>query len=518
MLFYGKNKLLPAIFASMLFLSGCGSKQTDMPQFEPAPLPGPSAGAESLTSSEISALHSTGQIDKNIPREAMGDIAAQYRYFLRKGRDTMCSFSKRSERYLAYARKVFRSRGMPEELANLAIIESGYRPDALSRAGAAGAWQFMPQTGAHYGLVQDWWLDERLDPYKATEAAADYLQKLYNDFGDWPTAIAAYNAGEGKISRAKAGTGGKDFYEVNSLNHTLDEKTQLRDETRQYVPRFIAVTKIMRNLPKLGFEPIDPESSPEVLRLKARPGTDLRDFSRACNLNWNEFSRMNQHHKRAITCTDRETFVYVPADVKDQAQKYMCTMQPASFAGWKPVKVASSKDSLEKISKRTQVPLARLQSANPGISNLKAGQIILAPLTIRMAKADISQPAKSLAQVANIKSGSVHQLKSGETLYAIARKYGLSAEELRRHNNIVDTGRLRAGHVLSIPKKAGSQPASAGASGSLGKRKGTYTVQAKDNLWSIARRHKISVEDLKRWNNATIASLKPGQELIVAQE
>ena len=103
----------------------------------------------------------------------------------------------------------------------------------------------MPYTGQKYGLNQDWWTDERLDPFKSTEAAADYLQKLYGDFGDWPTAIAAYNAGEGKIGRAKQGTGGRDFFEIKSRNHMLDDKAQLRDETKQYVPRYLAVTKIM---------------------------------------------------------------------------------------------------------------------------------------------------------------------------------------------------------------------------------------------------------------------------------
>ena len=139
----------------------------------------------------------------------------------------------------------------------------------------------MPYTGKKYGLTQDWWLDERLDPYRATEAAADYLQKLYGDFRDWPTAIAAYNAGEGKMSRAKEGTGARNFYEVVERNHKLDEKARLRPETVQYVPRFLAMSKIMRNLPQLGFTPVDQDKPAPVRRLTARPGTDLIALSRA---------------------------------------------------------------------------------------------------------------------------------------------------------------------------------------------------------------------------------------------
>lgn len=522
MLFGLKNrdKFLFAALAISFLLCACGSKQAEMPTLDISQSSSFEPGDSELTKNELAALKSTGQIDKNVPDHAMQDVAAQYKHFLRKGRNTMCSFSKRSEQYLAYSRQVFRSRGMPEELANLAIIESGYRPDAVSSAGAAGAWQFMPGTGARYGLTQDWWQDERLDPYRATEAAADYLQKLYNDFGDWPTAIAAYNAGEGKISRAKEGTGGKDFFEVNAKNHLLDQKAQLRDETRQYVPRFMAVTKIMRNLPELGFDPISPESSPQVLRLAARPGTDLRAFSRACNLEWREFSQMNQHHKRPITCTDRETFVYVPARVKEQARAYLCTAQNAAYAGWKPVVVASRKDSLEKISKRASIPLEQLRAANPGISSLKRGQIILAPLAVKFPVKPAEAPVAVDASKAKQKlaaNGARHILKAQETLYSVAKKYNVSVEKLKAHNNITDTSRLRAGLSLAIPGAA--EPVKAGSSGRIGRKKqATYTVKAKDSLWSIARRHNVSVDDLCRWNNIKANGLKKGACLVVAEE
>lgn len=514
--FICKNRLAIALLSLVLVLSACSGKQTPGPELELTEVKEFHPGGEDLTKPEIAALNTTGQIDKKVPDHAMHDIAAQYKYFLRKGRNTMCSFSKRSEQYLAYARKVFKSRGMPEELANLAIIESGYRPNAVSHAGAAGAWQFMPETGARYGLAQDWWQDERLDPYHATEAAADYLQKLYNDFGDWPTAIAAYNAGEGKISRAKEGTGGRDFFEVNARNHVLDEKRQLKDETRQYVPRFMAVTKIMRNLPKLGFDPISPESSPEVLRLKARPGTDLREFSKACNLSWGEFSYLNQHHKRPITCTERETFVYVPLRVRQQAQAYLCTPQQANYAGWRPVTIASRNDTLEKISKRSNISLAQLQAANPGVSRLKSGQVIIAPLAARLApKETKAGKSGSPALSALAKAGKKHTLKANETLFAVARKYNLRVDDLKAYNGINDPSKLRAGIALAIP----GAPAQGKPSGSLGRRKNsTYTVREKDNLWSIARKHNISVADLQRWNRINASNLRPGTSLVVAQE
>ena len=168
--------LLVAAFC-LLLAGGCATRQGKGPEVSTPSLMLPDdESASPLTRTELAALKSTGQIDKNVPADAMPDVARQYKYFLRKGRNTMSVFSKRSEQYLAYARKVFRSRGMPDELAYLAIVESGYRVDAKSPAGAAGAWQFMPYTGMKYGLNQDWWMDERLDPYNCllyTSDAAD---------------------------------------------------------------------------------------------------------------------------------------------------------------------------------------------------------------------------------------------------------------------------------------------------------------------------------------------------------
>lgn len=502
----------------ILLLCGCAGKRDSEPQITLTETSERSHGGGSLSSPEQKALEASGSIDKNIPSHAMEDVRKEYQNYLRDRRQSVCVFSKRSEQYLAYARRVFRERGMPEELANLAIVESGYRPDALSKAGAAGAWQFMPKTGLNYGLTQDWWQDDRLDPYRATEAAADYLQKLYNDFGDWPTAIAAYNAGEGKISRALSGTGGKDFYELKTLNHTLTEDAQIREETKNYVPRFLAVTKIMRNLPELGFEAINPDKTPVINRYSASPGTDLKALSKACDLSWEEFSKHNPHHKRSITCTDRVTYVYLPSRVDKKAAQYLCSNESARYTGWHPAKVASGADSLEKISKRGNVSLALLQAANPGISKLKAGQVILVPdrvnMSLKAAGNEKIASSNSVMKAANQLVQS-HTVKAKETLYAIAKKYNVDVESLRKCNGLQNGAPLRAGAALSIPSK---NPLKAGSSGKIGNKKQVYVVQAKDNLWKIAKRHNITVETLKRLNNIDEKALRPGASLVVAEE
>lgn len=497
----------------VLLLCGCAGKQDPGPQVSLSVRPLADKGSDPLYSREKSVFEDAGDLDKNIPGHALEDVRREYQELLREKRPAVCAFTKRSEQYLAYARKVFKERGMPEELAYLAIVESGYRPDALSKAGAAGAWQFMPQTGLHYGLAQDWWQDERLDPYKATEAAADYLKKLYNDFGDWPTAIAAYNAGEGKISRALSGTGGKDFYELKALNHKLEESAQIKEETKNYVPRFMAVTKIMRNLPKLGFDAINPEKSQVINRYSASPGTDLKALSQACNLSWDEFSKYNAHHKRTITCTDRVTYVYLPSSVEKRAAQFFGANAKSAYAGWRPVKVAAA-DSLEKISKRANVSLARLQAANPGIGRLKAGQIILAPDGVSMAlkaagkdKGSVKKEAERFAQA--------HTVKAKETLYAIAKKYNVDVESLKKCNGLQNGAPIKTGMALNIP---GKSPVKAGPSAKIGRKKQLYVVRAKDSLWRIAKMHNVTVDTLKRLNKIDEKSLQPGASLIVAEE
>ena len=561
-----------AIVFCLLLAGGCASRQggdsgkglsMSVPEEDTSP---------PLSASEAAALNTTGQVDRNIPESAMPDVTRQYKYFLRKGRPTMSASSKRAEQFLAYAKRVFRSRGMPEDLAYLAIVESGYRSEVRSPAGAAGAWQFMPYTGQKYGLNQDWWTDERLDPFKSTEAAADYLQKLYGDFGDWPTAIAAYNAGEGKIGRAKQGTGGRDFFEIKSRNHMLDDRAQLRDETKQYVPRYLAVTKIMRNLPQLGFDPIHPDSAPGVLRLTAKPGTDLAAMARACRIDWDTFTALNRQHKRPITDTGRPTYIYVPANHEREARAHLASPVCAPYAGWGPSAVASSSDSWEKISKRCGVPVATLRAINPGNPTLKTGETVLVPRSVNMSAQAVAaldaKPAKGQdkgikgvksaadrepqvagARVVAADDGARHTLRADETLSTVARKYGVSVQDLQKQNGIADPHKVHAGMVLRIPGRgqaqaataapasavaAAGRPVVAGPDGHLGNKqdkdrqdKGkqtkaakagkTYTVQANDTLWKISRTYNVSVDDLKRWNGVDEKNLRTGARLVVEQ-
>lgn len=584
-----KLVLLFIILMASILAGGCGSKQrspNDPLQRMNAKDSMAALGDDvELSAAEISALKSTGQVDKKISEKGMQDVVVQYKHYVRKGRPVVVRASQRAEKYLTHSRKAFRDRAMPEELAYLAIVESGYNPVAVSPAGAAGAWQFMPFTGTRFGLQQDWWMDERRDPYKSAEAAADYLKKLYGDFNDWHLAIAAYNAGEGKIGRALDKTGAVSFFKLTEKNHTLDDKAQLREETKQYVPRFLAICKIMRNLDKLGFTPIDEKSVENVVRIEVRPGTDLLAMSKAVGMEWSEFHSHNAAYKRYVSPTDRPSNVYLPQSRQQAARAFLQQSKAfAGSAGWWSYTVAKG-DTWQKISQRASVPVNVLQAANRATSVPKAGSVLLLPgsasqqqpkymastrekpearaVPVSVAQADngkkspppaVQQAAKGRAVAAaqtpapkNAKA-STYTLQAGDNLTKVANMHNVSLRELMAANDMEDANRIRQGQVLRIPSAdapiqlsmqgrfvatAAAKPVKNkdiakaetvhGASGSLGASQGqarvtkkTYTVQAGDTLWSIARKHNVQTKDLLDWNNSDGKSLlRPGDSVVV---
>src|SRR5262245_10597190 len=210
-----------------------------------------------------SAAHGAGQY----PLVTNSQVGFFLDRFTRERRDVVDAWFGRSGRFMLMVREILKRHGLPEDLAFTAMIESGFNPVATSRAGARGLWQFMATTAKRYGLRVDQWVDERLDPEKSTVAAASYLRDLYNIFGSWFLAQAAYNAGEATITRAIRATGSSDFW-------TLARTGFVPQETREFVPQIVAATQIGREPHRFGFEPVQP--NPPAMDRVAVPGqTDL---------------------------------------------------------------------------------------------------------------------------------------------------------------------------------------------------------------------------------------------------
>jgi len=270
----------------------------------------PDAWAEAFAAGSRLPYHPTVE-DSPYPVVINPHVQRFLDLFTGKRRDIMTLWVSRSGRYLAMIRDVLRSRGLPEELAYTAMIESGFKPDAVSRMGAKGMWQFMAPTARRYGLRVDSWVDERYDPEKSTAAAARYLSDLYKQFGSWALAQAAYNAGEMKVARAISKTGSSDFW-------TLAESKYLRRETKDFVPQIHAVTVIGRDPDRYGFEFEDHEPT-AVDTVRVPPRTDLRRLASRIGVPFTTLRTLNRVLVRGVTPPGRPWELRVPAGLDDAA-------------------------------------------------------------------------------------------------------------------------------------------------------------------------------------------------------
>ncbi len=227
----------------------------------------------------------------------------------------------RSSRYVSMIRATLRKHGLPEDLAFTAMIESGFNPVAVSRAGAKGLWQFMEQTARNYGLRVDRWVDERLDPEKSTVAAAAYLRDLYNQFGSWFLAQAAYNAGETKVARAIRLSRTNDFWELARSRH-------LRDETKDFVPAIQAITLIGRDPDRYGFE-IAAYDVPRFDTVRVPPSTDLARLSRSAGLPLETLQTLNPELWRNVTPPGGSWELKIPEGSEDGVRQAILAGSPA---------------------------------------------------------------------------------------------------------------------------------------------------------------------------------------------
>lgn len=427
-------------------------------------LPSQYENGKSLTPAERQALLTVSSLDRNLSIADYEMIMPYFAFYTQRSRVTIQHMVKNASPYLPYVRKVFRENGIPEELAYLGMIESVYRPAAVSRAGAAGVWQFMPSTGKAYGLKQDWWVDERRDVYKATLAAVKYLKVLYNYFDDWLLVMTAYNAGEGTVLRALKETNTDNFFDL--ARKSKGKNARLKLESQRYAPSFLAVTKIMRNLELLGFDDFTKHQK-EIVALKVPAGTDLLALTNTLGVSWADFSETNAAFKRYVSPPDGESMIYLDATHKEVAQTFLAKPQQ-TYAGWSSYKIKKG-DTLGAISKKSGVPVAVLSRVNNVSPNkLRIGSTIMIP---SKASADLnaglamessqSKQKKKSEQKAETKKEAPkftgesldYIVKNGDTLYAIAHAHDLGWKTLMEANGLNEKARLRVGQHLSIPQK-----------------------------------------------------------------
>ncbi len=412
---------------------------------------------------------------------------------------------ERSRPYLFHIVEELDRRGMPMEIALLPMIESAYNSAALSHASASGIWQFMPATGRHYGLRQDNWYDGRGDFTAATQAALDYLGKLYLDFGDWQLALAAYNCGEGCVTRAirrNAEEGLPTDYASLSLPN----------ETRHYVPRLLAIKKLIDSPEQYGLDIEALPNQPYFNKVTVHSSMDIYSAARLADMSSAEFIALNAAFPRRLIYSDTPVNLLVPVDKVDTFQR---NLETRSWETWKPY-TAKKGERPKSIAERFGTSAARLAEHNQ--LHLKRGkfartQTILVPVKKRV-EAAAEKPLSSTTR---------HVVQRGDTLFGVALRYGVSVPQLTAANPKLGT-HLKVGQVVKLPSNAsaGREDPIQSAGLSAPRRKTAqplrYTVKSGDNLSTIARRFDLSLAEIKALNPDDFrktSTVRAGQTVIV---
>lgn len=386
--------------------------------------------------------------------------------------DYIKRFVDRGSRYLHYIVEQVEKRRMPTEIALLPIVESAFTPRAMSRAKASGIWQFIPSTGKNYGLKQDWWRDNRNDVIAATDAALNYLQNLYNMFGSWELALAAYNCGEGCVGRAIA---------ANQKRGLPTDYLSLKlpPETRNYVPKLIAVKNIVLSPPAYGIEIDSIPDQPYFTTVQAPARIDVKVAAKLAGMSEEEFVALNPAHNSPVAVASAGTNTLVLPLDKAKAFRENLESYDKPLVNWTQYQ-ARRGESLDAIAKRHGVTGAQLRSANDSVKLDKRGRLraagpVLVP--IRSGKAapapaekvatakpaavatlvTVSTPTASSAgspqRVAASVAGAAryYTVRAGDTLYSIAQRFGTAVDTLRSLNKLSARSVIQPGLRLRLP-------------------------------------------------------------------
>ncbi len=333
----------------------------------------------------------------------------------------------RAGKYLPMIKKVFREYGLPEDLAYLPIIESGFKLKAVSRARAKGIWQFMKGTGKKFGLKINFWVDERYDPEKSTIAAAKYLKFLYQKYNDWHLVLSAYNAGEGKISRAIRKKRTTDYWELRKSRY-------LRRETKGYVPAFIAALLIAKDPEDYGFSPVIEEPIKyEIVEIPSP--VDLRVVSRISGIDYSTIKEYNPELIRGITPSYTNYYpLKVPIGIEQEKLSALSNL-PVSSRIYSFIHTVRRGESLYYLARKYGTSVHAIKSINRLRSNLiKPGMKLIIPkLKVRRITYKKIKPDLNKIRSKNYK---LHRVSKGETLYRISKTYNVDVSKLKRWNNL----------------------------------------------------------------------------------
>lgn len=386
----------------------------------------------------------------------------------------------RLNRYQPMVEAIFDQFNIPKELVYLSLVESGFNPHAYSRSRAVGPWQFIRSTARLYGLRVDRYVDERRDPIKSTIAAARYLKDLYDLFGTWPLAMAAYNAGEGRVSRALARTSGESYW-------TIARTRLLHRETKNYVPRFMAATIIASAPDTYGFV-MNSNDFHRFEEVVVPPLIHLRSVAQATGIAYAELKHLNPELRRNLTPPDSEGYLLkVPIGTSALVLEHLDKIRSVTSHRYR----VRWGDTLSTIARQYSVTVSELKAFNNLRTNvIRAGQVLVVHPTGISSSIDDNETRR-------------YRVRWGDNLSSIAQRFGVSVSQLKALNNL-RSNYIRAGELLLLGSYGEGRPSDKPA---------WYRVRWGDSLWTIAKRFRTTVEQLKTFNNLTHNFIKAGDML-----
>jgi len=433
-----------------------------------------------------------------IPREINANIQKEIDRFVTGGEKRFFIESvKRSGMYRPLILKKLEAAGLPPELSWLPLIESGFKVKALSRARALGLWQFIPSTGYKFGLKRDEYIDERIDFEKSTDAAIAYLKELHSMFGDWSTVLAAYNCGEGRVLHVIR------TQNINYLDDFWDLYGRLPFETARYVPRFLAALHIIENMEKYGLSDIEPYPPLKFETVDVQRQVHLKDIAPALDTTIDILRKLNPELRYSVL-PPRKYALRVP-DGKTELLLASIEQVPLSTPP-RPAYVyhrVRPGDTLSTIARRYHTSVRKIMWAN----NLKRSSYIVAGKRLKIPQRGMVVTHATPRTASHQEWNRKHVVKSGDSLWIIAKRYGTTTQKIQEMNHL-STTRLRINQVLTVPSET---PAAAKAPQG---GNGTYYVQRGDSPYLIARRHNIPLNRFLKINNLTPRStIYPGQSV-----
>ena len=463
---------------------------------------------------EVKRTHS------DLPLVLNDEVASYINYFSSRGHGTVERALARAGRYREMILRTLKEEGVPQDLIYLAQAESGFQPLALSRAGARGMWQFVASRAAGYGLRKDWWIDERQDPEKATRAAARHLRDLFNQFGDWYLALAAYNSGPGTVQAAVQRTGYADFWE-------LYRRSVLPKETKNYVPIIVAVTIMNKNPAQYGLDRVVLETPPETDSVTINYPVDLRLVAECVDTSASTLQELNPSLLRMTTPKEGEFELRLPAGSK---QKYLAEIAsiPTDMRVWWRYHKVEEGETLAAIAKKYRTTAKAIAEVNSvSLEELARDAKLIIPLT----------PGKGDSeQVTYAKRAIRYRVRRGDTVASVAEEWGVPATMVRKWNRIQGE-KLTRGRILLIHrpederarvagqetgwakgkkpgKTSGKSKTSSKLQASAGKAT-VHKVRPGETLSSIANQYNTTVAALRRDNARLGATLHPGDVVVI---